>query len=107
MSNKDNLITGKHFQQIVLALVSDRFNQPFEEEVAFYIGNPPKEHKFDCVSDDRKIVVECKCHTWTSVGNSPSAKMAILNEAEYKHVNITSNAHCHPEERATKDLGAP
>ena len=40
-----------------------------------------REGKFDCVSDDKKIVVECKCYTWTDTGNIPSAKMMGMNEA--------------------------
>lgn len=49
--------------------------------MAIPIGHPSKNHKFDCVSDDKKIVVECKCYTWTDTGNVPSAKMMGMNEA--------------------------
>lgn len=52
-----------------------------ETEVAIPIGHPSKNYKFDCVSDDKKIVVECKCCTWTDTGNVPSAKMMGMNEA--------------------------
>lgn len=39
------------------------------------------EHKFDLVSSDRNVVIECKSYTWTRSGNWPSAKIAHANEA--------------------------
>ena len=39
-----------------------------------------KSHKFDLGSDNPPILVECKSYTWTSGGNSPSAKIRGLNE---------------------------
>ena len=39
-----------------------------------------KSHKFDLGSDEPPILVECKSYTWTSGGNSPSAKIRALNE---------------------------
>ena len=39
-----------------------------------------KSHKFDLGSEDPPILVECKSYTWTSGGNSPSAKIRALNE---------------------------
>lgn len=39
-----------------------------------------KSHKFDLGSEKPPILVECKSYTWTSGGNSPSAKIRGLNE---------------------------
>jgi hypothetical protein len=39
-----------------------------------------KLQKCDIGSDDPPILVECKSYTWTSGGNSPSAKIRGLNE---------------------------
>jgi hypothetical protein len=39
-----------------------------------------KTHKFDLGSEKPPILVECKSYTWTSGGNSPSAKIRSLNE---------------------------
>jgi hypothetical protein len=39
-----------------------------------------KRHKFDLGSEHPPILVECKSYTWTSGGNSPSAKIRGLNE---------------------------
>lgn len=41
----------------------------------------PKIHRFDLGSAEPPVVVECKSYTWTSGGNSPSAKLRSLNEA--------------------------
>jgi hypothetical protein len=40
-----------------------------------------KDHAFDLGCADQKVIVECKSHTWTSSGNSPSAKLTVWNEA--------------------------
>jgi len=81
MGNSDNPIKGKMFQQKVLHLAEKKFNKNFIEEKSVKIGNPGKDHKFDCVSDDLKIIIECKCYSWTEGNNVPSAKLATLNEA--------------------------
>jgi hypothetical protein len=39
-----------------------------------------KQHECDLGSDTPPILVECKSYTWTSGGNSPSAKIRGLNE---------------------------
>ena len=39
------------------------------------------QHKFDLGSESPPVLVECKAHTWTSGGNSPSAKLTVWNEA--------------------------
>ncbi len=39
-----------------------------------------KSHKFDLGSKNPPILIECKSYTWTSGGNSPSAKIRGLNE---------------------------
>ena len=44
-------------------------------------GNKEKYHEFDLGSDNPKVIVECKSHTWTSGGNVPSAKMTNWAEA--------------------------
>lgn len=47
------------------------------------IGRPPREHKFDLVSEDGGFVAECKNFSWTKSGNTPQAKVATLNEAVF------------------------
>jgi hypothetical protein len=82
-SNNENPIIGQQFQASVNRIMSAHFGQRFDDEVRIPIGNPPKDHKFDCVSEDRRIVVESKCYTWTDTGKIPSAKMATLNETVF------------------------
>ena len=53
----------------------------FEVEHPICIGNPAKPHKFDISDVNERIVIECKCYTWTDTGNIPSAKLRGLNEA--------------------------
>ena len=65
---------------------------PFDEEKVVPVGNPPKEHRFDVVSEDESIIIECKCYTWTNGGNVPSAKMSTLNEAVLYLRSINYNA---------------
>lgn len=81
MANSDNPFKGKQFQQKVLVLASKEFNKDFIEEKVVTIGKPGKEHRFDCVSSDLSIIIECKCYSWTEGNNVPSAKMSTLNEA--------------------------
>ena len=47
------------------------------------IADMKKAHKFDLGSDDPKIIVECKSHTWTARGNNPSAKVSVWNEVMF------------------------
>ncbi|MCI2112749.1 MAG: hypothetical protein LKJ92_04615 [Ruminococcus sp.] len=55
----------------------------FEWEPSISIGTPPKNHKFDLANEDRTIVAECKCYTWTDTGNVPSAKLMGLDQAVF------------------------
>jgi len=82
-TNRENPKVGKAFQELVCCNLEKYFDIPFRLEVAIPIGSPPKLHKFDCVSEDGKIVAECKCYTWTDTGNVPSAKMMGMNEAVF------------------------
>ena len=79
-SNSENTKVGKTFQTLVWKSISAYFGIPFELDVAFPIGSPAKPYRFDCVSEDKKIVIKCKCYTWTDTGNVPNAKMKGLNE---------------------------
>ena len=89
MSNSDNPILGAEFQTQVKEWFDEHFNQSFTEEVKIKIGSPfvdpteYKAHKFDIVSDDYTIVIECKRYTWTETSNVPSAKIRATNEAAF------------------------
>jgi hypothetical protein len=42
-----------------------------------------KLHKFDLGDERKKVIVECKAHTWTEGANVPSAKMTAWNQAMF------------------------
>jgi len=81
--NKNNPARGKRFQKLAGTVLAKRFRKIFCLEVKIPIGKPPKDHKFDLVSNDRTIVVETKNYSWTKSGNVPSAKMGFVNEAVF------------------------
>jgi hypothetical protein len=55
-----------------------KLRRGFPVDIGFRVK---KSHSFDFGSEDPPILVECKSYTWTSGGNSPSAKIRGLNEA--------------------------
>ena len=52
-------------------------------KVACGLASVRKDHSFDLGSEDPKVIVECKSHTWTASGNVPSAKMKNWAEAMF------------------------
>ena len=89
MSNSDNPRVGAKFQREVMKWFEVHYDACFDLEVKIPIGSwlidssQYKDHKFDVVSADNSIVIECKCYTWTESGNVPSAKMGFVNEAAF------------------------
>lgn len=54
------------------------------QDVSLPIGiNGKKHHRFDLGNLEKKVIVECKSHTWTEGCNVPSAKMTTWNQAMY------------------------
>lgn len=75
-----NAHVGKEFEQVAELFLSSTgliLQQSFVAPVGFKIK---KAHKFDLGSETPPILVECKSYTWTSGGNSPSAKIRGINE---------------------------
>lgn len=55
-----------------------------QKNISVDIGlNGKKPHKFDLGSINRKILVECKSHTWTEGDNIPSAKITTWDQAMF------------------------
>ena len=46
-------------------------------------GKRKEYRRFDLGSDEPRILVECKSHTWTKSGHVPSAKITAWNEAMF------------------------
>ena len=45
--------------------------------------NGKKPHNFDLGNEEKKVIIECKDHTWTESNNLPSAKMTTWDQAMY------------------------
>ncbi len=54
-----------------------------KHKVSCGLGVEKKDHSFDLGSENPKVIVECKSHTWTSGGNVPSAKLKNWAEAMF------------------------
>ncbi len=75
-----NTHAGRDFEEaarLFFAKTGISLQSGFSELVGYKIK---KSHKFDLGSKKPPILVECKSYTWTSGGNSPSAKIRGLNE---------------------------
>lgn len=83
MSNSDNPKNGADFQRAVQQYFIQEYGAGFELEKKIPIGEPAKDHKFDIVNTDKRIVIECKRYTWTESRNVPRAKMGFTNEAAF------------------------
>ncbi|MEI8109170.1 MAG: hypothetical protein WCI46_15260 [Verrucomicrobiota bacterium] len=84
MANKTNAKRGALFEEAVgrfLSAEGVRVTPKFKLHIG--VSDQKCSHEFDFGSDESNIVVECKCHSWTEGGNSPSAKLATWNEAMY------------------------
>ena len=79
-----NSHVGRAFEeraQKVLAKCGLRLE--LDHKVPCGLGVLRKNHAFDLGSENPKVIVECKSHTWTSGGNVPSAKMKNWAEAMF------------------------
>lgn len=82
-TNSENPRVGKAFQIAVKEWLEAEYSTTFVLEEKIPIGKPSKLHSFDIADNERNVVVECKCYTWTEAGNVPSAKMGFTNEAAF------------------------
>ncbi len=84
MANCDNPRTGADFEKVVQAFFAKRGLVLVPKmAVPVGVGVNKKPHRFDLGSETPPVLVECKCHVWTGGGNSPSAKLAVWNEAMF------------------------
>jgi hypothetical protein len=81
--NNMNTGKGRDFQKIAAELLGVYFHVKFDVEHTMPIGTPPKNHRFDLVSEDQQYIGESKNYSWTVGGNVPSAKMGFINEAAF------------------------
>ena len=84
MANKDNPKRGVEFEGIALKEFAKRgVNLERDLAVEISAGGRKKRLEFDLGSASPPVLVECKRHSWTEGGNSPSAKTSVWNEAMY------------------------
>jgi len=80
---KSNTQVGKDFEKSAMEFFSTQ-GLSLHENVSINIGiNGTRPHSFDLGNLARKVLVECKSHTWTEGGNVPSAKMTTWDQAMY------------------------
>jgi hypothetical protein len=91
--NSKNTGKGKSFQTIAEEVLGHYFQVGFQIEHPIPIGNPPKNHKFDLVSENGKYIGECKNYSWTEGGNVPSAKIGFINEDVFYLQHIPSDKY--------------
>jgi hypothetical protein len=77
VGNDFELLAKKYLERTLLAQFKS--NHPID----IGIHDRKKAHRFDLVDVNKKILVECKAHTWTEGGNIPSAKITNFNQAMY------------------------
>lgn len=90
-SSPENSIKGREFEERVCHALEKKYGQSFNKK-SIHIGIPSKAHYFDLISEDGNIIVECKNYSWTVTGNTPSAKIAFLNEAVLYLSHVPSNS---------------
>lgn len=83
-----NAHVGREFEKKAHLYLNKKIEIEFKKEFSLEIGMPDSvrknKHRFDLgIDDSKKIIVECKAHTWTEGGNVPSAKLTVWNEAMY------------------------
>jgi hypothetical protein len=75
-----NTHAGQEFEEAARLFFSARgipLTSGFVATVGYHVK---RAHKFDLGSEEPPILVECKSYTWTTGGNSPSAKIRGMNE---------------------------
>jgi len=92
-NKKQNQKKGREFQKLAEDLLSNHFGISFQLDHPLDIGYPPKQHRYDLVSNDSLYVCECKNFSWTKSDNVPSAKMATVNEAVFLLSFLPSNTN--------------
>ena len=79
-----NAHVGRNFEERARKAIAGRgLRLNPGHKVACGLGPVRKNHAFDLGSEDPRVIVECKSHTWTSGGNVPSAKMKNWAEAMF------------------------
>ena len=80
---KSNTQVGRDFEEATRVFFLSQ-GLSLQKNIPINIGlNGNKSHKFDLGNLSKKILVECKSHTWTEGGNIPSAKITTWDQAMF------------------------
>ena len=89
VSNSD---VGNEFERLAQDFFkADGLRLTREYSLSIGVKNIKKAYRFDLGSLTKKVIVECKSHTWTESGNTPGAKMTTWNQAMYYFSLAPSN----------------
>lgn len=78
-----NTQVGRDFEELAQVFF-EQAGLPLQRNIKIDIGiNGKKPHAFDLGNPTKRVLVECKSHTWTEGSNVPSAKMTAWNQAMY------------------------
>jgi hypothetical protein len=81
---KSNTQVGKEFERAAKDFFATKKRLCLQNDIPVDVGiNGKKQHKFDLGNINKKILVECKSHTWTESNYVPSAKMTTWDQAMY------------------------
>jgi hypothetical protein len=84
MGAVSNSHVGRDFEIRVRRILESRgIRTEFDHRIAVGLRGRKKEHRFDLGSESPKVIVECKCQTWTMSGGTPSAKLKNWAEAMF------------------------
>ncbi|TKX60436.1 hypothetical protein EXE48_12720 [Halorubrum sp. ASP1] len=72
-------VDWRTFEDRVKRYFEQYFGRSFIREKEWRVGQE-QVHKFDSVSKDGEIVIECKSYTWVNGEDIPPAKISTLNE---------------------------
>lgn len=81
LKQTEKRIAPVEFEKRVSNYLQRELNMNFIEK-PLLVGES-KSHKFDLVSDDNSVIVECKSYKWTQGQNTPSAKISTAVEAAF------------------------
>lgn len=81
-----NTHVGRQFEELAKQVLEQELGYPLDFVIELEVGarkGVKHIHKFDLGNVGKKVVVECKSHTWTQSGNVPSAKISNWDKEMY------------------------
>jgi len=84
VGSKSNAQVGKDFEVTAKKFFQGKgLSLELNIKIPVGVEDIKKDHAFDLGCLEKKVIVECKSHKWTSGANVPSVKLTVWNEAMY------------------------